>query len=47
MERPDIFNLNDGESPDSAFENVYIFGQLNYDFDGDDLKIRSIDVTSE
>ena len=47
MERPDIFNLNDGESPDNAFENVYIFGQLNYDFDGDDLKIRSIDVTSE
>ena len=47
MERPDIFNLNDGESPDSAFENVYIFGQLNYEFDGDDLKIRSIDVTSE
>ena len=47
MERPDIFNLNDGESPDNAFENVYIFGQLNYEFDGDDLKIRSIDVTSE
>ena len=47
MERPDIFNLNDGESPDSAFENVYIFGQLNYEFDGDDLKIRSIDVNSE
>ena len=47
MERPDIFNLNDGESPDSAFENVYIFGQLNYEFDSDDLKIRSIDVNSE
>ena len=29
------------------FENVFVFGQLNYDFDRDDLKIRSIDVTSE
>ena len=32
---------------DSAFENVFVFGKLNYDFDRDDLKIRSIDVTSE
>ena len=32
---------------DSAFENVFVFGQLNYDFDRDNLKIRSIDVTSE
>ena len=32
---------------DSAFENIFVFGQLNYDFDRDDLKIRSIDVTSE
>jgi len=32
---------------DSAFENLFVFGQLNYDFDRDDLKIRSIDVTSE
>ena len=31
----------------SAFENLFVFGQLNYDFDRDDLKIRSIDVTSE
>ena len=44
MERP--FNENQGGS-DSAFENVFIFGQLNYEFDRDDLKIRSIDVTSE
>jgi len=32
---------------DSAFENIFVFGQLNYDFDRDNLKIRSIDVTSE
>ena len=35
------------KSGDSAFENVFVFGQLNYDFDRDDLKIRSIDVSSE
>ena len=44
METP--FNENQGGS-DSAFENVFIFGQLNYEFDRDDLKIRSIDVSSE
>jgi len=32
---------------DSAFENIFVFGQLNYDFDRDNLKIRSIDVSSE
>ena len=35
------------QSGDSAFENIFIFGQLNYDFERDDLKIRSIDVSSE
>ena len=29
---------------DSAFENLYVFGKLNYPFEQDDLKIRSIDV---
>ena len=29
---------------DSVFENVWVFGKLNYPFEGDDLKIRSIDV---
>ena len=31
-------------SGDSVFENVWIFSKLNYPFDNDDLKIRSIDV---
>ncbi len=39
MERPTEF--------DSQFEDVYIYGKLNYDFDRDNLKIRSIDVSSE
>jgi len=39
MERP--------TTSDQQFENVYIYGKLNYDFDRDNLKIRSIDVSSE
>ena len=26
---------------DSAFENVFVFGKLNYEFSKDDLEIRS------
>ena len=40
---PDLGNQS--QSGDSAFENVFVFGQLNYDFDRDDLKIRSIDIS--
>ena len=43
MERPSD-SINIGGS-DSAFENLYVFGKLNYDFDQDDIKIRSIDIT--
>ena len=32
------------QSGDSTFENLYVFGKLNYPFENDDLKIRSIDV---
>ena len=37
---PDLGNQS--QSGDSVFENVWVFGQLNYDFEQDDLKIRSI-----
>ena len=40
---PDLGNQS--QSGDSVFENVFVFGQLNYDFDRDDLKIRSIDIS--
>jgi len=39
---PDLGNQS--QSGDSVFENVWIFSKLNYPFDNDDLKIRSIDV---
>ena len=30
---------------DSGFENVYVYGKFNYDFSGEDLKVKSLDVT--
>ena len=33
-------------SSDQQFENLYIYGKLNYDFDDDDITIKSINVTS-
>ena len=47
MAIPDPSINTQTQGGDSAFENLFVFGQLNYDFDRDDLKIRSIDVTSE
>ena len=47
MAIPDPSINTQTQGGDSAFENVFVFGKLNYDFDRDDLKIRSIDVTSE
>ena len=45
IQNPDIFNLNDGESPDNSFENLYITGKLNYDFNNDDVTVKSLNVT--
>ena len=44
MERPsDIINSG---GTDNSFENVYIYGKLNYDFDKDDITFNSINVNS-
>jgi len=45
MERPSD-SINTGGS-DSSFENVYIYGKLNYDFDKDDITFNSINVNSD
>ena len=45
MAFPDASINTQTQGGDSAFENVFVFGQLNYDFDRDDLKIRSIDIS--
>ena len=44
MERPSD-SINNGGS-DNSFENVFIYGKLNYNFDNDDITVRSINVTS-
>ena len=42
MAIPDPSINTQTQGGDSAFENIFVFGQLNYDFDRDNLKIRSI-----
>ena len=44
MTFPDASINTQTQGGDSAFENVFVFGKLNYDFERDDLEIRSIDV---
>jgi len=44
MERPSD-SINNGGF-DNSFENVFIYGKLNYNFDNDDITVKSINVTS-
>jgi len=44
MERPSD-SINIGGS-DNFFENLYVYGKLNYDFNNDDITVKSINVTS-
>ena len=37
MERP--------TSSDQQFQNVYIYGKLNYDFDNDEVTVKKLNVT--
>ena len=42
---PNQFDINNQtQDGDTTFENLWVFGQFNYPFENDDLKIRSIDV---
>lgn len=45
MAIPDPSINTQTQGGDSAFENLFVFGKLNYDFDQDDIKIRSIDIS--
>ena len=38
-------NITFSESGDSVFQNVYIYGKLNYDFDNDDITVKSLNIT--
>ena len=42
---PDISVNTQTQSGDSAFENVFVYGKLNYDFDNTDLKVKSIQAS--
>ena len=42
---PDSSIFNQNQTGDSGFENVYVYGKFNYDFSGEDLKVKSLNVT--
>lgn len=44
MERPSD-SINSGGT-DNSFENLYVYGKLNYDFNNDDITFNSINVNS-
>ena len=46
MQFPDDSIFLQHAQGDSGFENVYIYGKLTYDFKGDDITVKSINVTS-
>ena len=46
MQIPDNSIFLQHAQGDSGFENVYIYGKLNYDFKNDDIVVKSINVTS-
>jgi len=39
-------NLSNFETGDSSFQDLYVYGKLNYDFKNDDIVVKSINVTS-
>ena len=43
---PDSSIFLQNQTGDSGFENLYVYGKLNYNFDNDDIKVKSINVTS-
>ena len=44
MSRPDDIIFSQSESGDSAFENLFVYGKLNYSFSNDDITFKSINV---
>jgi len=45
MSRPDDIIFTQVESGDSAVENLFVYGKLNYDFNDDDVNVKSLNVT--
>ena len=45
MRLPDESISFQNTTGDSGVENLYVYGKLNYNFDNDDIKVKSINVT--
>ena len=45
MSRPDDIIFTQSESGDSAVENLFVYGKLNYDFNDDNITVKSLNVT--
>ena len=45
MSRPDDIIFTQVESGDSAVENLFVYGKLNYDFNDDNITVKSLNVT--
>ena len=45
MSRPDDIIFTQSESGDSAVENLFVYGKLNYDFNNDNVTVKSLNVT--
>jgi microcystin-dependent protein len=45
MTRTPDSDINLGDSPDSSFENLYITGKLNYEFNNDEITVQKLNVT--
>ena len=45
MSRPDDIIFSQSESGDSAFENLFVYGKLNYNFKNDDVTVKSLSVS--
>ena len=45
MSRPDDIIFSQAESGDSAVENLFVYGKLNYDFNNDDVTVKSLNVS--
>ena len=45
LQIPDLSIFDQNTVGDSGFENVYIYGKLNYDFGSEDIALNSLNVT--
>ena len=44
---PDQSIFDTLESGDSGIQNLYVYGKLNYNFENDDISLKSINASSK